>query len=443
LTHATSEVLGREAVEAFARQRSEPDWLRAARLAAWERYLALPKPTLQDFGWRRTDIRALDLDRLAAQVGSDGSGSTLAELDATIDESAMRAGLLVLHNGAVVRRELDEALAGRGVLLMSLSEAATERPELVRDQFDRERTGGAVETKFDALAGALWNDGVLVYVPRGVEVPAPIQLVRWNDGVAPALSQTLVIAEEASSVALIDGYGAPAGRPESLGCGEISVLAKPAARVSVAVLQERDLRSWNFVGLRSEQGRDSAVTWLMLGLGGKLSRTELTCDLNGQGSEADLIGLVLGHQDQMFDLQSLQNHVGDDSRSDLVLKVALRDGAASNFTGMIRVGKSARRTSSNQENRNLLLSGQARADSDPKLEILNSDVTRCGHGATVGPVDEELIFYLMTRGLTRQRAERLVVEGFFEPVLASVPLESVRDRLRASIERKLELKSDG
>lgn len=439
MTQATSEALGREAVETFSRQRSEPEWLRAARLAAWERYTALPKPTLQDYGWRRTDIRALDLDRLLAQAGSTDDGSAPTGLDATIDESTERAGLLVLRNGAVIRRELDEGLARRGVLLMSLSEAAIERPELVRDHLGRQRTGGAVETKFDALAAALWNDGVLVYVPRGVEVAAPIQLVRWNDGGAPALSQTLVIAEEASSVALIDGYGAPADRPESLGCGEVSVVTKPAARVSVAVLQERDLQSWNFVGLRSEQERDSAVTWLMLGLGGKLSRTELTCDLNGQGSEADLIGLVLGQRDQSFDLQTWQNHVGNDSRSDLVLKVALRDSSASNFTGLIRVGKSARRTSSNQENRNLLLSGQARADSDPKLEILNSDVTRCGHGATVGPVDEELIFYLMTRGLTRHRAERLVVEGFFEAVLESVPLESVRDRLRASIERKLEL----
>jgi Fe-S cluster assembly protein SufD len=122
----------------------------------------------------------------------------------------------------------------------------------------------------------------------------------------------------------------------------------------------------------------------------------------------------------------------------LLLKVALRDQASSNFTGMIRVGKTALRTASNQENRNLLLSGQAKADSDPKLEILNSDVVRCGHGATVGPVDEEMIFYLMTRGLSHDQAERLIVEGFFEPLLARVPLESIRERLWTSIHRKLE-----
>jgi Fe-S cluster assembly protein SufD len=165
---------------------------------------------------------------------------------------------------------------------------------------------------------------------------------------------------------------------------------------------------------------------------------ELESLLNGKGSEANLVGLVFGGNAQHFDHQTLQDHMGSDSRSDLKFKVVLRDEASSTFTGMIRIDQHALRTESNQENRNLLLSRHAKADSDPRLEILNSDVIRCGHGATVGPVDEEALFYMQTRGLPRKEAERLIVRGFFEPLVAQVPLESVREHLWAIIERKLE-----
>ena len=430
--------LSREAVEAFSRRRGEPDWLRLARLAAWERYEALPKPTTRDESWRRTDISALDLDRLARPAADDAPGAASPDaIAAAIGQAADQAGLLVLRNGKVERCELDDKLAERGVLFLSLAEAIAQEPEQVRRYLRPERERPS-EGKLEALAAAFWNDGVFVYVPRGLSIESPFQVVHWSDAEGSALTRTIVVAEEASCLALVDSYASPPDHPESLASGTIEVIEGQAARVSYVHLQERDEQAWSFTSLCSEQERDSAMTWLLLGLGGRLSRNELTCALNGQGAEADLLGLVFGEANQHFDLQSLQDHVASDTRSDLVLKVALRDKATSNFTGLIRVGKTALRTSSNQENRNLLLSGEAKADSDPKLEILNSDVTRCGHGATVGPVDEEMIFYLMTRGLSHDEAERLIVEGFFEPLLGQVPIEGVRQRLWASIERKLQ-----
>lgn len=443
MTHPTTEVssgaaLSREAVEALAAQRGEPDWLRAARLAALERYAALPKPTTRDEGWRRTDLSDLDLERLAAQ-GRDGVavGPRAAGLAAAVGQAVEQAGLLVLRNGRVDQRALDEKLAARGLLLMSLTEAVRERPELVEPYLRVERVRPN-ESKFAALAAALWDDGLFLYIPSGLEIAAPFQIVHWSDDGARALSRSLVIVGEGSSVAVIDSYASSASQPETLASGLVDLVVGAGARLAYSYLQERDEECWNFMDLRSEQGRDSGLTWLLLGLGGRLSRTELTCGLTGQGAEADIIGMVFGDGRQHFDHETLQNHVANDTRSDLSLKVALRDRASSTFTGMIHVAKHALRTASNQENRNLLLSGEAKADSDPKLEILNSDVIRCGHGATVGPVDEEMIFYLMTRGLSRPEAERLIVEGFFEPLLGQVPLESVRQRLWDSIHRKLE-----
>lgn len=430
--------LNRSAVEEHSRQRGEPDWLRQSRLAAWERYEALAKPTTRDEGWRRTDISALDLERLAVPVqAGQAAGGGSAAVEAASADAAERAGILVLRNGRVEQTALDEKLTSRGVLLMSLARAVAEKPELVRDRLARQ-SNRSNASKLEELSAALWGDGALVYLPRGVTLEDPIEIVHWTDRPGAALSRTLIVAEEAATATIIQSHASPEEQPESLASGTVDIVAGQAARITYLGLQERDEQVWSFSRLVSEQERDSAVTWLLLGLGGGLSRAELTCSLNGQGAEADLVGLVFGDDKQHFDLQSLQDHVGSDTRSDLVLKVALRDQATSNFTGLIRVGKTALRTSSNQENRNLLLSGEARADSDPKLEILNSDVTRCGHGATVGPVDEEVIFYLMTRGLSHDQAERLILEGFFEPILARVPLESVRERLWRSIQRKLE-----
>ena len=432
---AASAGLSRETVEAYSRHRAEPEWLRDARLAAWERYEALSKPTMRDEGWRRTDLSALDLERLAAppngfvQLASpDGAKPT--------GRDAARAGLLTLRNGHVHRAALDDRLASRGVVLTSLAEAVAGYPELVHVYLASERP--ATENKFAALSAALWDDGVFVYIPRGEVVDSPFDIVHSDDTSSAALTRTLIVADEGSGATLVESYAAPARRTESLSCGLVDVIVKQGAQFSCVQLQQRDHQCWSFASMRSEQERDSAVTWLVLGLGGRLSRTELACEVLGQGAEADLIGMVFGEDGQHFDFQTLQNHVGDDSRSDLLLKVALRDQATSNFTGLVRVGMTALRTSSNQENRNLLLSDQAKADSDPKLEILNSDVVRCGHGATVGPVDPEMIFYLMTRGLSHDEAERLIVEGFFQPLLARVPLEGVRKRLWGAIQRRLE-----
>ena len=429
--------VSRGLVEAVSRGRGEPDWLREARLVAWERYEALPKPTTRDETWRRTDISALDLERLAIPPAEGAGGLAGAEpLTAALGETTERAGLLLLRNGRVEQRTLDDKLARRGVLLMSLAEAVAEKPDLVREYFHPRRIA-ATQNKFLALSWALWADGVFVYIPRGLGIEAPFQIAHWTDAPGASFTHTLVVADEGSDAAIVESYASPADRPESLASGAVDLDLKQAARLTYVHLQERDEQTWGFTNLRSDQERDSAVTWLLLGLGGRLSRTELSCYLNGQGAEADLIGLVFGRGQQHFDYQTLQEHVGDDTRSDLLLKVALRDRASSNFTGMIRIDKTALRTASNQENRNLLLSDEARADSDPKLEILNSDVVRCGHGATVGLVVEEMIFYLMTRGLSHDEAERLIVEGFFEPLLARVPLASVRERLWASIHRKL------
>jgi len=168
-------------------------------------------------------------------------------------------------------------------------------------------------------------------------------------------------------------------------------------------------------------------------VGSRMARNTIQVVLDGRGSQADLLGIVDARDRQHVDFQTLQEHSGDATRSDLVIHDALRDRSSANFTGLIRINKSAHQTESSQTQKNILLSDRSKADSDPKLEILNNDVIRCTHGASVGPVDLESIFYLQSRGLDQATAERLIIEGFFQSVLRKVEMPSMEAAVWSAI----------
>jgi Fe-S cluster assembly protein SufD len=182
--------------------------------------------------------------------------------------------------------------------------------------------------------------------------------------------------------------------------------------------------------------RDGELQWIQTLLGGRMTKTNSYFDLAGPGARAFVHGFMFGDGRQHYHLHTLQRHLSDHCTSDLLIKGCLKDSARSVYQGLIQVSEGAQRTDAYQANRNLLLSDTARADSIPGLEILANDV-RCTHGATIGQVDEEQLYYLMTRGLPRREAQRLIVEGFFVPVLDRIPLAGVREQLRTAIERKL------
>jgi Fe-S cluster assembly protein SufD len=279
-----------------------------------------------------------------------------------------------------------------------------------------------------------------VYVPRGRAVELPLQTVTSigtpDLGVFP---RTLLVAEEQAEVVLVEEYFSSSPRlGQPVASVAVELFAGPGSRVRYVGVQQWAAPVWHFGTLRARQERDAAVTFLVAATGGRLTKQFVDAVMVGDGSEADLLGLMFGDANQHFDTYTLQDHVGSHTRSDLHIKVALRDRASSNFTGLVRVNAHATKTDANQENRNLLLSEHSKADSDPKLEILNSDILRCSHGATVGPVDQESLFYLMSRGLPRDQAEHVLVEGFFDPVLSRVPVESLRKQLWSTVRKKLE-----
>ncbi len=431
-TRLAPEDVTADSIERTSRVGGEPAWLTRQRVEAWGQASTLPVPDRTMEGWRRTDLSELDLDGLLAQRAT----GIRTEVQSTLaDNLGGLAGTLRIVDGRVVEQSLAPELARKGVVLTSLRTALSEHAEIVEKHLGRLVTGS--ESKLVALAAALWQDGLFVYVPRGVTVELPVLSRMVSSGSAPSLFRSLIVIEEGAEATVVEDYLSDEAIGESLASGRVEIVTCQASRLRYANLQEWSPQTWHFNRLKAETGRDSRLDWLFVAVGGKLHRAEVDAGLAGQGAETELVGLIFGDGDQQFDHQTLQDHVGNDTRSNLNFKAALNDAASSNFQGLIRVNKTSLRTDSNLENRNLLLSDHSKAESDPRLEILNSDVIRCAHGATVGPLDPETIFYIQTRGVPGDEARRLVVEAFFEEVLRKIPVEAIRLSVWRTIQRKL------
>jgi Fe-S cluster assembly protein SufD len=390
-------VLTREAVEELSRRRQEPSWLLSVRLRAWETYERLPLPDQRTEGWRRTSLRGLPLDSFNPLLEQarrarlpDVSGASVMDLYEGLQDPLL-AARIEKHFGNVVAPDLD---------------------------------------KFTALHYAFFNAGVVVFVPRGRSIEAPVWISHEFDGSGESpLVHTLIIAEEQSDVRVVEDFRGGSG----LASGVVEQIIGANAHVRYAQVQRFSGDVWNFSTQRAVLDADASLRTLNVAVGGRLSRNTVQVVLEGRGGQADLLGIAETRDRQHVDFQTLQDHHGDSTRSDLVIHNALRDRSSANFTGLIRINKSAHQTESSQEQKNILLSDQAKADSDPKLEILNNDVIRCTHGASVGPIDAESIFYLRSRGLESEIAERLIVEGFFQSVLQKVQMPAAEEAIWSAI----------
>jgi Fe-S cluster assembly protein SufD len=365
---------------------SEPAGALDARLEALKAYEAIPFPTESTQGWRRTDLAGIDLQP---------ESPSASECDIAISPQAREAGVKVSTLEEAVRN-------GAAPIVAAL------------------HTGLSIR-KFSALAQSMWEKGGYVYVPAGVKIDEPIR-VTWKGGAYPRL----VIELDKNAQATVMDQLTFAGR---LVAGKVDLVLRDGARLNYAHLQDCSRNSVVFSHQRAEIGRDAKLITLNFGLGGKLARTDVEVELLGAGAESDMLGIVFAEDNQQFDYHTLQGHRAPHTRSDLLFKAALADRSHSAYTGVIIIDRGAQRSDAYQANRNLLLSDGARADTEPMLEIEADDV-RCTHGATVGPVDEEQLFYAMTRGLEREAAARLIVEGFFAEVFEKLGAPAVTETLR-------------
>ncbi|TMQ62949.1 MAG: Fe-S cluster assembly protein SufD [Candidatus Eisenbacteria bacterium] len=416
----------------------EPDWALAQRRAAAEVAERLPFPDRRLELWRRTDFGSLSL----ASLRPFAPGSRARNLDdlppAIIERLAGgdgNLGLVVQRNSEVALEQTHPKLERQGVLLCSMERALREHPERL-DGF----LGSLVEVdhdRFTALSCSIRAGGAFVYVPDGVDAALPVRLFQWLDGVGAVVApHTVIVLGRGARATVIEEQLSETLEGTSFHAGATEVFLGDEAKLVYATLQDWGRNVFHYSNQRAHLGRDAELQWVQILLGGRMTKTNSYFGLGGSGAQAFVHGFMFGDGTQHFDLHTLQRHLKDHTTSDLLIKGALKDRARSVYQGLIQVSEGAQRTDAYQANRNLLLSDRARADSIPGLEILANDV-RCTHGATIGQVDEEQMFYLMARGLPRNQAQRLIVEGFFVPVLDRIPLEDVREHLRHAIEKKI------
>jgi Fe-S cluster assembly protein SufD len=445
------EALGPEALE--GRIQGDPEWLRSRREEALGFFETVPMPTRAEEEWRYTDLRRkLKLDALRlSDAPSRALVATAATshspfgfihddwpeaLRTTLTSEREASGHVVEIDGVVVHVDLDPALAAQGVVLASMRAAVRDHAELLETHLGTEAvpsSGG----RFPALNAAFWTDGVLLHVPKGVELDLPIRVTRWvSEAGAASFSRTLIISEAASRASLVEEVLSEDFSEQTFVSSVVEVFARQGAQIQYVSLQRLGRGAFYVSNQRTLAGRDSTLDTLNVNLGATTARVDLNAALMGPGANSDMLGLCFGDAEQHFDHNTSQDHIAPHAKSDLLYKGALDGNARAVFRGVIRVHPDAQRTDAYQTNRNLLLSNGARADSLPNLEIEADDV-RCSHGSSVGALDEEQLFYLMGRGLTRIQAERLVVMGFLGDVLLKLPLEGVVAKVTEAIEEKL------
>jgi Fe-S cluster assembly protein SufD len=383
---------------------------------ALERYRELPLPDTTEEHWRFTDLHGFDPDSFGPGSGTvpeTGPAETMVDLDV--------AGLATITEAGITIERAPE-----GVTFAPLDEGHERLYSLV-----------GWEEKFAAHNAAVWQHGLLVNVPQGVELDKPLYVRISNSTPDAALHwRLLVIADPGARFTLVEEAvsASPELRAYTNEAAELFVGER--AKLEYVSLQNLSRETWHFASHHARVERDAELDWVAGGFGSKKGKVRIQNDLAGQGATSRVTGAYFTDGDQHLDYDTFQEHIAPNTTSDFAFKGALRDTSTAVWRGMIRVEPDAQKTNAYQENRNLMLSPTTHAVPIPGLEILANDV-RCTHGATVGRVDREQLFYLMSRGLSQGEAERLIVRGFFEDVLARVELEPVREALAAALEARI------
>ena len=424
------------AFDAFLAARDEPAWLTEIRRKAWTRFQDVPMPSVRDEEWMRTDIRLFKLDRYELpDSAAFEAASQIALPHALLAAGVDLGGRAVAMNSHVVAGELAPKWTKQGVLFGSLSRLISEHGDLLRPFFER-RVVDPYKDKFSALNAACWSGGTLLYVPKNVKLDEPLHsLSAISDG-GVDLGKTLVILEKGADATLLSETASTTVTGGGMHCGSIELIVEQAARLRYVNLQNWGNDVWHFAHQKGVVGREGRLQWTIGALGARLAKVNQHVAMTGPDAEVQVNGVMFTEGRQHLSYATHQHHQAPYCKSDLLYKTALQDQSRTVWRGMIRVDKPAQRTDAYQRNDNLMLSRNARADSIPGLEIEADDV-RCTHGSTSGRVDEQQLFYAMTRGYTRREAVRMIVAGFFQQVFDRITIESVREALGEAIGQRV------
>ncbi len=411
------------------------DELTDFRMKAWNTWQNTPFPTEKDEDWRRTSLRDLNLAKYQL-AESKTFNQSLLPLHLQFSMKNNDQGGFVLLNGDEAICSLEFDLDNLGIIFSDFMTVMRKNPGLINTLINKHES--YQKQKFAALTAAISKNGILLYVPRNIKINKPLHSLTWISGEEVIqTSHIVVVMEEGSEVTYVHETSSPdKDEKSSLHMGLFTIIAGPNSKLNFVELQSLGQKTWNITHESIMVDSDAQVDWIFGTLGSKVTKSFSNLNLVGRGAIGKMSGFYFSNGKQHLDHDTQQNHLAPNTTSDLLFKGALLDESRSIWQGMIYVDPNASKTDGYQANRNLVLSGKARADSIPGLEILTDDV-RCTHGATIGKIDQDLIFYLQTRGLNRKEAEKMVVEGFFDPIMQRIPFDAIRERFKKAIEEKM------
>jgi FeS assembly protein SufB len=426
-----------DSVKKLSEIRNEPNWMLEKRINAFSAFEQLPLPETH-----YTKIRGLDLQNITAlNIESNGKAEIHGELKETIEK---KEGIYGVQLDSITKDlSLPEEFKKQGIIFCDIDKALVDYPELFKKYF-MTQVVKAVDGKFSALHGAFWNGGIFLYVPKGIELKIPIHILHIiKNFEIGTFNHTLIIVEEGSRITYIEESHS-LNKSESYGfhTGVTEIFVGDGAEVNYGSLHNTSSGIYSFIRRKALSKRDSRVRWISGWLGGKLTISKIESQLGLPGAEVEDTQIVFGSGKQHFDLTSHVIHVSDHTKGNVLIKGIVKDKGRAVFNGLVDIEKDAFDVDTYLAEHAMLLNPGARADAIPSLQINNSNV-KAGHGATVGQIDEEQIFYLMTRGLTEFQAKQLIVEGFFEPAIDKIPLPIVRERLSKLIDLKWQGETNG
>ncbi|HEY4554290.1 MAG TPA: Fe-S cluster assembly protein SufD [Bacillaceae bacterium] len=434
MTIETKMTVDQDYIRSFSAEKGEPGWFTELRLQALAKAdeLSLPKPD-------KTKINKWNLTEFSSHKAEGSVFASLEDLPEavkTIINQEENQNLYIQHNQTAAYQSLSSELKEQGVIFTDIFTAVKEHGELVQKYFMKEAVQ-VDEHKLTALHAALLNGGAFLYVPKNVEVKEPIQAVYLFDDKETAMfNHVLVVADDNSSVTFVENY--LSAEEEVSGIVNIisEVIAGNNANVVYGAVDTLAKGSTVYVNRRGITGRDSRLDWALGMMNDGNTIFENITNLIGDGSRSDAKTVVVGRGEQTQNFTTSIVHYGKNTEGFILKHGVMKDSASSIFNGIGKIEKGASKSNAVQESRVLMLSEKARGDANPIL-LIDEDDVMAGHAASVGRVDPLQLYYLMSRGITKAEAERLIIHGFLAPVVEKLPIEAVKRQLTDIIERKV------
>ncbi len=419
--------LNENIVRQISQIKEEPEWMLKFRLKALEHFQARPVPT-----WG-PDLSVLDLDDIYYYVKpTDEEGKSWDDIPESIKstfdrlgipeaEQKFLAGVGAQYESEMIYHSIHEQLAEQGVLFKSIEDGLKEHPDLFREYFGK--IIPFTDNKYAALNSAVWSGGSFVYIPPGLKVDLPLQAYfRLNVANIGQFERTIIIADEGSQVHYVEGCTAPQYTTDSFHSGVIEIMVKKNARVRYTTIQNWSNNVYNLVTQRAKVEENGTMEWVDANLGSKITMKYPSCMLVGKGAHGEILSMAFSGKGQHHDTGGKVIHLAPDTSSKIISKSISKDGGRASYRGLLRVNKGNTNVKSNVVCDALLLDDHSRSDTYPYIEVDEQDVN-IGHEASVSKVEEEQLFYLMSRGLSEEEATSMVVSGFIEPLVKELPME--------------------